>query len=506
MSGLLLWHSACGTALWQKLARDSSFEKAPDASATVIQARLWCARELAVWSVVMVPVLVGLFWGGSNWYECGKPWLYTTAAYLYDNRELEVAVAVVLCAGAAAAGWLIRRLECQVRDRLHECQGRASRATWWQWAAIWAAWAMTTLVLSIPTALYVAATTLPPGDNTLGLSRFTLGFFEHAGGPILYGVSALLVPPLARLLARTTVGQDRGSHLAVRLMLVARLLVALVIPFALVLALNQECHALWLRLWEPCHVRGSFDVFVPVPVGIVPMSHTNTYSNQKNQVLQRDDVCHPPYRPHGECPRAVVAALGKLLLDKILFAACVGPFRSLLVNAAVVRGATEWVARNVFRQTDYELKIELDAEAAGVVMLLELALVFGFAVPLLLPVTALAFWLHAIAFQVNVRHQGSSFNLEATPPVKYLWFSLLLGVALVAWMFVECGWAGRWLILVGMPAGAALGGVIGDLAHRRRVVQLEMLAEPLLDGVEEAAGLGLGLGPGLRGHEEEGYL
>ena len=120
-------------------------------------------------------------------------------------------------------------------------------------------------------------------------------------------------------------------------------------------------------------------------------------------------------------------------------------------------------------------------------MLLELVLVFGFAVPVMLPVTAAAMLLHALAFELCVQHLGSTLMHEARPPVTYLWFSLALGVGLALWMFWECGWAGRLLLSIGMPLTVTVGAAAPELlAHfgRSRSIDVQELKESLLAGAD----------------------
>lgn len=118
-------------------------------------------------------------------------------------------------------------------------------------------------------------------------------------------------------------------------------------------------------------------------------------------------------------------------------------------------------------------------------MLLELVLVLGFVVPLLLPVTAAAMLFHAAAFQMCVTKKGTSFEHEVRSPVRYLWFSLSLGVGLVLWLFWECSWAGQTVVLVGAPLALALGAGTAEVAIRHKppveIASMQDLAEPLLD-------------------------
>ena len=138
---------------------------------------------------------------------------------------------------------------------------------------------------------------------------------------------------------------------------------------------------------------------------------------------------------------------------------------------------------------DCQVTTDLDAEAAGTIMLLELVFVLGFTVPMLLVVTAAAMLLHAMAFEMCVQYQGAVLMHEARPPVRYLYLSLAMGGGLVLWMFVDCSWVGRTLICVAMP----LSGIVGVMApemllqwsHLTRSIDTPELQVSLLDGMEE---------------------
>lgn len=127
-------------------------------------------------------------------------------------------------------------------------------------------------------------------------------------------------------------------------------------------------------------------------------------------------------------------------------------------------------------------------------MLLEMVLVLGFVVPVLVPITAAAMVLHAIALEICVNHQGTVLTHITRPPVKCLYFSLCLGSGFVIWMFAECGWTGRILVFVGLPVSSLLGVLAPDmcvylnLSRRLRdeVKTLPQLKEPLLPVRETA--------------------
>jgi len=196
-------------------------------------------------------------------------------------------------------------------------------------------------------------------------------------------------------------------------------------------------------------------------------------------------VCSWDYYP--DCPRALIDSLGQLLLQKLLFTAFVGPVLVLVLNTRTVRRCKECFARKVFRKQNYEATTDQDSEVVGIIMVLEIALVFGFVLPLMIPAAAFAFALHAYAFQYGLQQQNVTLKQEAIPSVRYLWFSMLLGAGLVTWMFVAFDWAGRNLVLIALPLCIIAGAAAPELKRlclwwRRRnsgIAKLAPLDEPL---------------------------
>ena len=52
-------------------------------------------------------------------------------------------------------------------------------------------------------------------------------------------------------------------------------------------------------------------------------------------------------------------AVGKLILDKLLFATCIGPVRLLALDIPSVRTAREWATRRVLCKPTYTVTNEL---------------------------------------------------------------------------------------------------------------------------------------------------
>lgn len=256
-----------GRDVWQVFSHDTK---------AVVQVRLICAKGLGLVSLVWGSVLLGLFVAGANMYACGKPWLYTTAAYLYDDPKIELAVAVTACLVAGCAGWGVRMLDQRARQLYSPVPLTAVSPPLSRQMLLWSGWVGISLVLSVPTGLYTVSTSLP-ANNTLGLSRTLLDFFHYCAGPALYVTSALLVPPLARWSVPAAFGQ-RDPDTEARLMIVARLFVALLVPVLVTLWFNQACFALWLQSWQPCSESGTFNIDVSLEYQL-PYSGTSSTSS-----------------------------------------------------------------------------------------------------------------------------------------------------------------------------------------------------------------------------------
>ena len=94
--------------------------------------------------------------------------------------------------------------------------------------------------------------------------------------------------------------------------------------------------------------------------------------------------------------------------------------------------------------------MDLCAEVAGVAMFLEYCLVLGFVVPLIMPLTGIAFLLHLAVFRRFV-HNGLLLKMDSEPSLLYLCGSFLLGCALVIWFFWENDLHGKELVAAGVP-------------------------------------------------------
>lgn len=89
---------------------------------------------------------------------------------------------------------------------------------------------------------------------------------------------------------------------------------------------------------------------------------------------------------------------------------------------------------------------------AGVIVLLEYCFVLGVMFPITVPLTAITLGCKAIDFKYAMR-QGFKPQNNARPSLRYLILSLLLGYALLVWVYMSNDLHGRILVIVGVPFG-----------------------------------------------------
>jgi hypothetical protein len=94
---------------------------------------------------------------------------------------------------------------------------------------------------------------------------------------------------------------------------------------------------------------------------------------------------------------------------------------------------------------------------------LEYALVFGLAIPVILPSLAVVIAVHCAVLHFAREYFCLRVIHEHRPPLHYLWFSVFLGYALVAWVFVDNDLHGWGLAVMGPPISVALALLYASL-------------------------------------------
>ena len=96
---------------------------------------------------------------------------------------------------------------------------------------------------------------------------------------------------------------------------------------------STDCHALWLRLWKPCHDPTRFNIEATLFTtrrwqedSLSAGNLAHIHITQHNfTVTAHDEICSPGYEPSGKCPRAILTGLATLITKKVVTATFVAP-------------------------------------------------------------------------------------------------------------------------------------------------------------------------------------
>jgi len=199
---------------------------------------LMCTRMVLLWSVGGIAVLVPLYVVGSNQFECGSVILSTTLAYLADDSGVEWAVSVMACIYACLSGFIVATIIIELEGEQYTAAIRNEHieqpSLQRKWM-VYGVWLLIVFVYSTPGAFYAFSLSIPGDTNTFGFSTAALEWAHLAVGPLVHTINALLVPLTARWLTR------RDPDWSTRLILFARCMVVIIVPFTVLFAFGQDC-------------------------------------------------------------------------------------------------------------------------------------------------------------------------------------------------------------------------------------------------------------------------
>jgi len=297
----------------------------------------------------------------------------------------------------------------------------------------------------------------------------------------------------------------------------AMAVLAVVAPAVTLILVNQDCGAAWLQLWRPCTDSHQFAISVDQTVShfqyVAPCGAGRCYQDSSGVWLQNstadihisttitshEQICRPAYVADGRCPRAVVGSLGDLYVKELVASASISPIITLLRATPQMQKLKVWVMRHVLRQSQYESRTSIDRLVFGTVLNLELPFLLGFCYPALPVLACLVVLLNAGVFYTAATYLELKIASEspARMSFKYLWGSFASGSALIMWLFIECDWHGKWLVIVGMPSCAMAGCACWNMTLWRRrsgtAVLRASLLEPLVPAEHELGVQGIAL-------------
>ena len=393
----------------------------------------------------MLPILVPVYRTASDMYVCGET--PSSISYMLGNEGAEWCVVVVASMfavlGTFASVWLhfhakhiysisaSSRLVLEAIDLAADTDDSplqpTSRVFTWQLALLSLVWMLAVLVFSVPSIMYAVAKSIPGGgQNIWGVPASVLDVFVYGIGPIIFFITLVVVPTSARKTIALIIGTEEHPHMATAMILTGRLFVVLAVPMLVLMLLGTDCMSKWLWFWAPCQDVSNFNVTM--------LSGQNAI-----KILSYEDICitsaMSDYASAGRCSRFVIAGLGELAVSKLVFTAFVAPGVSLFLSFPRVSAMMESVIRIV--HPEYRSSKSLDVELAGLVMLMELALVFGVLVPLVAPLVAIALATQLATFHLAREQFGLQVQYDACPRFDYLAVSLCLGNGLTGWFFQD---------------------------------------------------------------------
>ena len=239
--------------------------------------------------------------------------------------------------------------------------------------------------------------------------------------------------------------------------------------------LGADCYGLWVKLWEPCRDSDNFEMqyswvyTTPSRVHAAWMDATFSASLTKT-FTRHDDICASQPLVPGRCSHFLIESLGDLFISKLVFAAFVSPVLVVLRNLPCAVRAQESVML-MFKRQGYKPSLSLDTEVVLLAMMLDEVLVFGLAVPVIVPLACLAALVRLAVVQLVTGRLGMPVHKKKYAGLLRVNFvvSLLLGAAFNLWFFIDNDRKlNSVLVYIGIPLGLVFGAVGGLLWVRSR--------------------------------------
>lgn len=224
-----------------------------------------------------------------------------------------------------------------------------------------------------------------------------------------------------------------------KLIMFARFTIIVAVPVVTSMVMCQECGAGWMQIWKRCASDAtSFNVTVNVAPPV--FGSGNVYGNMDLQVSNHVDICSPPYKETGKCARTVLDILGGLVTSKLLFAAFVAPVFSVIQSEPLIM--KRYVQLRRCLKPGYMYSKDLILEMTSVVQYVEYALLFGVAIPIIVPLAALAVVKNLLVIHHELHTQEYPISREVAFTSQYLWLCQALGMAWVMWLYMSNGLSG----------------------------------------------------------------
>ena len=158
------------------------------------------------------------------------------------------------------------------------------------------------------------------------------------------------------------------------------------------------------------------------------------------------DLWHPTKKG---CSRAIVTNVARYLSTKLIYSASAVPAWGIVSQTSFGIRLKETCIR-LWNPT-YQATNDIDVQFTILIMYMDYAIIFGFAVPAMLPLISFVIFMQGAVMHHVVLHLGAKTDRDYRPSFKYLWFSVLMGYLFTSWLFFDGGLDGKWLVLCGIP-------------------------------------------------------
>ena len=310
-------------------------------------------------------------------------------------------------------------------------------------------------VCCLVSAMYVLAEFIPKGFHASwllpGVDLYPLLISVRGSlGILMWFLSSVVMPFLARRLA--------GSpETAVQMLIYGRLFLNQLTTFVLTFWLHEDCMVRWLyHFFDSCRDATAFDVS---GVTNVSVDYSVKYTTNDGQtalingtnsleipvgIISHAAVCDPAsssehFGGNGQCSRALVAGMSKLLTTKLITTAFVAPCIYLVFCLPCTQRAVALTRRKLMaclpcfscclQCIPTGSSATIDTELVSVLMLLEIGIVMGLVSPVIPILCLCATLTHLGVFRVSRVHLDARLSHDAKPVSDYLVFAFVLGTA-----------------------------------------------------------------------------
>ena len=245
------------------------------------------------------------------------------------------------------------------------------------------------IVLSAPTVLYVLSYTLPT-NSVLGIGAAGGSALQYGLPFLLSAISSLILPKLTRVLVHKgllELSEKQGARLISNLLVGSRFVTTVAFPVAAVVLLADECGQWWKDLWNTCRVPES--PYFDIKTGITAPEYAFTTS----------ELCSKTgSAASGQCARSLIMILGPLFAEKMAIAAFIQPALLLLFFETGIARRLHFIMSKPDGDSHQSYRMNFDLEFATVITWIEMALLYGYALPLILPLAATALGAHWLVY------------------------------------------------------------------------------------------------------------